>query len=71
MLRMAKVQRTRIGVTLALCFGIALFTGCAAMNGTGGSNGQTSSGVTVSPGPSNVRAGDTLQFSAKVTGAMD
>jgi uncharacterized protein (DUF1800 family) len=71
MLRMATVQRTRIGVTLALCVGVALFTGCAAMGAGSGSNGQTSSGVTVSPGPSNVRAGETLQFSAKVTGTMD
>jgi uncharacterized protein (DUF1800 family) len=38
----------------------------------GGSNtGQTSNGVTVSATANMVRAGDTLQFSAKVTGAMD
>ena len=40
--------------------------------GTGnGSSGQTSSGVIVSPGSSTVRAGDTQQFTAKVTAAMD
>src|SRR5580765_1240097 len=71
MLRMANMQRTRIAATLALCIGIALFTGCAAMGAGNGSSGQTSSGVTVSPGPSTVRAGDTQQFTAKVTAAMD
>jgi len=65
------MQRTRIAATLALCIGIALFTGCAAMGAGNGSSGQTSSGVTVSPGSSTVRAGDTQQFTAKVTAAMD
>jgi len=68
---MANMQRTRIAATLALCIGIALFTGCAAMGAGNGSSGQTSSGVTVSPGSSTVRAGDTQQFTAKVTAAMD
>ena len=65
------MQRTRIAATLALCVGIALLTGCAAMGAGNGSSGQTSSGVTVSPGSSTVRAGDTQQFTAKVTAAMD
>jgi uncharacterized protein (DUF1800 family) len=68
---MANMQRTRIAATLALCIGIAMFTGCAAMGTGSGSTGQTSSGVTVSPGSSTVRAGDTQQFTAKVTAAMD
>jgi len=68
---MANMQRTRIAATLALCIGIALFSGCAAMGAGNGSSGQTSSGVTVSPGSSTVRAGDTQQFTAKVTAAMD
>jgi len=71
MLRMANMQRTRIAATLALCVGIALLTGCAAMGAGNGSSGQTSSGVTVSPGSSTVRAGDTQLFTAKVTAAMD
>ena len=71
MLRMANIQRTRIAATLALCIGIALFTGCAAMGAGNGSSSQTSSGVTVSPGSSTVRAGDTQQFTAKVTTVMD
>ena len=41
------------------------------MGAGNGSSGQTSSGVTVSPGSSTVRAGDTQQFTAKVTAAMD
>ena len=65
------MQRTRIAATLALWVGIALLTGCAAMGAGNGSSGQTSSGVTVSPGSSTVRAGDTQQFTAKVTAAMD
>jgi uncharacterized protein (DUF1800 family) len=68
---MATAQRTRIVAALALCVGLALFTGCAAMGAGNGSSGQTSSGVTLSPGASTVRAGDTLQFTAKVTAAMD
>jgi uncharacterized protein (DUF1800 family) len=71
MLRMAHMQRTRIVLTIVLCAGIALFTGCAAMGSGSGSSGQTSSGVTVSPGSSTVRAGDTQQFTAKVTAVMD
>jgi uncharacterized protein (DUF1800 family)/plastocyanin len=68
---MANIQRTRIAATLALCIGMALFTGCAAMGAGNGSSGQASSGVTVSPASSTVRAGDTQQFTAKVTSAMD
>src|SRR5215831_6346803 len=68
---MAHTQGTRIVLTIALCVGVALFTGCAAMGGGNGPSGQTSSGVTVSPGSSTVRAGDTQQFTAKVTTAME
>ncbi len=41
------------------------------MGAGNGSSGQTSSGVTVSPGGSSIRAGDTQQFTAKVTATMD
>jgi uncharacterized protein (DUF1800 family) len=71
MLRMARIQATRIGTTLVLCLGLALFTGCAAMNGTGNSSNPSSNGVTVTPATSSVRAGDTQQFTAKVSGTMD
>jgi uncharacterized protein (DUF1800 family) len=70
MLRMARKQSTRVGITVFLLMGVAFFTGCAAM-GAGNSSGQSSSGVTVSPATGNVRAGDTLQFTAKVSGTMD
>jgi uncharacterized protein (DUF1800 family) len=70
MLRMARIRSTRIGSTLVLCFGIALLSGCAAMNG-GGSNQPSSNGITVTPGTSTVRAGDTQQFTAKVSGTMN
>jgi uncharacterized protein (DUF1800 family) len=70
MLRMARIRSTRIGTLLVLSLGLALLSGCAAMGG-GSSNGQSSSGVAVTPATSNVRAGDTLQFTAKVSGTMD
>ncbi len=70
MLRMARIRSTRMGTTLVLSLGLALFTGCAAMGG-GSSNGQPSTGVAVTPATGNVRAGDTLQFTAKVSGTMD
>ncbi len=69
MLRMARKQITRVAVTLALSLGVALFTGCAALPGATANN-NSSSVVTVSPSTGNVRAGDTLQFSAKVSGTM-
>ena len=70
MLRMARIRSTRIGMTLVLSLGVALFTGCAAMGG-GSANGQPSTGVAVTPATGSVRAGDTLQFTAKVSGTMD
>ena len=41
------------------------------MNGTGNSSNPSSNGVTVTPATSSVRAGDTQQFTAKVSGTMD
>ncbi|MGC2194574.1 MAG: DUF1800 domain-containing protein [Terriglobales bacterium] len=67
---MARIRSTRIGMTLVLLLGVALFTGCAAMGG-GSANGQPSTGVAVTPATGSVRAGDTLQFTAKVSGTMD
>jgi len=68
MLSMAR-QVTRIAVTLALSLGVALFTGCAALPGAI-SNSNPSSTMTVTPATGSVRAGDTLQFSAKISGTM-
>jgi uncharacterized protein (DUF1800 family)/plastocyanin len=70
MLRMDRIRSTRIGTLLVLSLGLALLSGCAAMGG-GSSNGQPSSGVAVTPATGNVRAGDTLQFTAKVSGTMN
>ncbi len=69
MLRMASKQSTRVVITVFLLTGVALFTGCAAMS-AGSSSAQPSSPVTVSPATASVRAGDTLQFTAKVSGTM-
>src|ERR1700751_176728 len=69
MLRMTKSQSARTVTTLFLLLGLSLLSGCA---GLGGSSSNTpSSAVEVSPASANVRAGDTLQFSAKVSGVMD
>jgi uncharacterized protein (DUF1800 family) len=67
----AKVHRSAITFFLAL--GLLALSGCAAMGskGSGGGGQTTSNGITVSSSASMVRAGDTLQFTAKVTGTMD
>ena len=72
MSRMTQIQSMRVSMTLVLLLGVASFTGCAGMKaGSSSANGQSSSAVTVSPATGNVRAGDTLQFSAKVSGTTD
>jgi uncharacterized protein (DUF1800 family) len=65
----ASARCRRSAITFFLALGLVGLSGCAAMGGGSGS-GQSSNGVTVSAGASMVRAGDTLQFSAKVTGTM-
>jgi hypothetical protein len=65
---MAQSQSTRVVATLFLLFGLSLLSGCAGLGG--GSSNTPSSAVEVSPANANVRAGDTLQFSAKVSGVM-
>jgi uncharacterized protein (DUF1800 family) len=66
---MAQSHSTRVVSTLCLLLGLSLLSGCA---GLGGSSSNTpSSAVEVSPANANVRAGDTLQFSAKISGGMD
>lgn len=66
--RMAQSQSTRIVTTLFLLLGLSLLSGCA---GLGSSSSNAPSPVEVSPANANVRAGDTLQLSAKVSGVMD
>jgi uncharacterized protein (DUF1800 family) len=67
---MAGIRSTRIGTTLLLSLALSLLTGCAAM-GAGNANTQPSSGVAITPATGSVRAGDTLQFTAKVSGTMN
>src|SRR5215472_4261492 len=67
--RMAQSQSARIVSTLSLLFALSLLSGCAGLGGN--SSNTPSSAVEVSPANANVRAGDTLQFSAKVSGVMD
>src|SRR5215471_8081739 len=69
MLRMAGCRSDRIVTTFVLLFGISLLSGCAGLAG-GGSNAPTSA-VAISPTTANLRFGDALQFTAKVSGIMD
>src|ERR1700751_1446290 len=69
MRKMARIRSTRIGTTLVLSLALSLLTGCAAMGG-GNANTQPSPAVAITPATASVRAGDTLQFTAKVSGTM-
>src|SRR5579864_6371191 len=70
MREMVWIRSTRFGTTLILSLALSLLTGCAAM-GAGNANTQPSSSVAVTPATGSVRAGDTLQFTAKVSGTMN
>ncbi len=70
MRKMARIRSTRIGTTLFLSLALSLLTGCAAMGG-GNANTQPSPAVAITPATASVRAGDTLQFTAKVNGTMN
>src|SRR5579864_9345439 len=67
MLRMARRRSVRIVTTLVLLLGLSLLSGCA---GLGGGSSKPSP-VEISPAIASVRAGDTLQFTAKVSGTMN
>jgi len=67
----ARTRCSHLATTALLALGLLAFTGCAAMGGGNSSGSQTSNGITVNANASMVRAGDTLQFTAKVTGIMD
>src|SRR5882724_771090 len=72
MLGSERIQSARIVSTLVLSLGLALLSGCIAMNGKNGTSNQpTSSGVTVTPATANVRAADIQQFGASVKNVMD
>ena len=66
---MTKSQSARTVTTLFLLLGLSLLSGCAGLGGN--SSNTPSSAVEISPANANVRSGDTLQFSAKVSGTMD
>ena len=67
MFRSKKSSRAKFAGIAALTFAICLWSGCGGGMNTGAS-GATSNGVKISPDSSTVRAGDTVQFSATVTG---
>lgn len=67
MLRMAGSRSARIAKTLILLLGLSLLSSCAGLGG----GSSTPSPVEISPATASVRAGDTLQFTAKVIGTMN
>ena len=68
MVRMAKFRPARRVATLVLLLGLSLLTGCA---GLGSGTNTSSPAVEISPATASVRAGDTLQFTAKAMGTMN
>jgi uncharacterized protein (DUF1800 family) len=68
MLRMAKIHSMHWTLTFLVLLGVSWFTGCTGMQA---GSSTPSSAVVVTPATGNVRAGDTLQFTAKVSGIMD
>lgn len=71
MVRMATFGHSRVLSALLVSCSLAMLSGCAAMAGGSGSGGQNSSPVAVTPSTASIRAGDTLQFTAKVANATD
>lgn len=68
----ATSSRTRFASTLVLSFAIALWSGCGGGMKVGGSSSPTtkptSNGISIAPSSPTIRGGDTVQFSANVTG---
>jgi uncharacterized protein (DUF1800 family) len=58
-------KRIRLSLLLLLSMTVSALTGCGIIQGDHSSSG---SGVVVTPATADVRAGDTVQFSAQVTG---
>src|SRR5258708_5464694 len=58
-------KRIRLSLLLLLSMTVSALTGCGIIQGDHSSIG---SGVVVTPATADVRAGDTVQFSAQVTG---
>ncbi len=59
--------RVKFAGIVVLSFAIGLWSGCGGGMSVGAS-GATSNGVKITPTSSTIRAGDTIQFSASVTG---
>jgi uncharacterized protein (DUF1800 family) len=66
MVRAIAHQRIQFGLAIVLGLTILLLTGCGIIQGDPARTGGN--GVVVTPDHANVRAGDTLQFTAQVTG---
>ena len=67
MVRAKKSSHAKFTSIVVLAFAISLWSGCGGGMNVGAS-GATSNGVKITPSSSAVRAGDTMQFSATVTG---
>ncbi len=70
MLNTARIRCSQLITTFLLPMGLLAWLGCSALGGGSGSGQTSSHGVTVSSSASMLRAGDTLQFTAKVTATM-
>jgi len=67
MARAKKSSHVKFTSIMILAFAISLWSGCGGGMNVGAS-GSTSNGVRITPSSGAVRAGDTMQFSAVVTG---
>ncbi len=64
-----KSLSARLAGAVVLSLAILAWSGCGGGMGVGGSSsGSTSNGMTITPSNATLRAGDTTQFSASVTG---
>ena len=62
-----KSSRVKFTIILALFFAISLWSGCGGGMAIGGSS-STATDMKIAPSSTTVRAGDSVQFSATVTG---
>jgi uncharacterized protein (DUF1800 family) len=72
MIGTSKSSAVRFAGALVLSFAILAWSGCGGgLNATGSGSNSTSNGMTITPSSATLRAGDSVQFSAKVTGNTD
>lgn len=70
----AKSSGTRFAGAIVLSFAMLVWSGCGgglASSGSGSGPEPTSNGVTITPGNATLRAGESTQFTAKVTGSSN